>query len=192
MRATGLPLPSIWASEASSSGVITAVECAAKRGPYWRQVWAGVLKSEPLTGKNTSVGLRATCTIQFSAAQIVTSRTIPMTIRMANGAIRSARSARLARRQARRVSRATASGVRPPGCVAPNPRLGHDGYSSSMPGPPASGYSSVVGVCDRDYSPRRASIGSIRAARSAGSKVATTVTISMTIKALAKAKASRG
>ena len=79
---------------------MTAVECLAKSGPYCRQVCAGGLTSEPLTGKNTSVGLRATCTIQFTAAQTATSRTVPTTIRMAKGATRRARSARPARRQA--------------------------------------------------------------------------------------------
>ena len=69
-------------------------------------------KSEPLTGKNTSVGLRATCTIQFTAAQTVTSRTVPTTIRMANGATRKARSARPARRQAAAERRARRRRVR--------------------------------------------------------------------------------
>src|SRR4029450_8702359 len=100
VRATGLPLPSTWASAASSSGVMTAVECLAKSRPYWRQVRDGCLASEPLTGKNTSAGLRATCTIQFNAAQTATTRTVPRTIRMANGATPKAKSARPARRHA--------------------------------------------------------------------------------------------
>src|SRR5580704_13561570 len=100
VRATGLPLPSTWASAASSSGVMTAVEYLAKSGPYCRQVCAGALTSEPLTGKNASVGLRATCTIQFTAAQAATSTTVPMTIRTANVAARKARTARPASRQA--------------------------------------------------------------------------------------------
>jgi pimeloyl-ACP methyl ester carboxylesterase len=79
---------------------MTAVECLAKSGPYWRHVCDGCLTSEPLTGKNTSAGLRATCTIQFTAAQTTTTRTVPRTIRMANGATRKARSARPARRHA--------------------------------------------------------------------------------------------
>src|SRR5438876_6358997 len=79
---------------------MTAVECLAKRGPYCRQVSAGALTSEPLTGKNTSVGLRAACTIQFTAAQTAISRTVPATIRTANGATRKGRTARRASRQA--------------------------------------------------------------------------------------------
>src|SRR5215813_11405288 len=86
VRATGLPLPSTWASAASSSGVMTTVECLTKSGPYSRQVSAGVLASEPLTGKNISVGLRTACTIQFTDAQTATSRTAEMTIRMVHGA----------------------------------------------------------------------------------------------------------
>ena len=71
-----------------------------ERGRIRRQVWDGALKREPLTGKNASLGLRATCTTQFSDAQTVTTRKIPMTIRIANGATRKVRSARLARRHA--------------------------------------------------------------------------------------------
>src|SRR5580704_12135919 len=100
VRATGLPLPSTWASAASSSGVMTAVECLAKSGPYCRQVCAGALTSEPLTEENTSVGLRATCTIQFTGAQTASSRTVPMTIRAGNVATRMATTARRASRQA--------------------------------------------------------------------------------------------
>ena len=70
-----------------------------KSGPYWRQVCAGALASEPLTGKNASVGLRATCTIQFTAAQTATSRIAPTMIRTANGATRKARRAARARRR---------------------------------------------------------------------------------------------
>jgi len=94
------PLPSTWASAASSSGVMTSVECLAKSGPYWRHVCDGGFTSEPLTGKKTSAGLRATCTIQFTAAQTVTTKTVPRAIRMTNGAPRKARSARPARRAA--------------------------------------------------------------------------------------------
>src|SRR5262245_10570025 len=79
VRATGLPLPSTWANEARSSGVMTAVECSTKSGPYSRQVSVGVLASEPLTGKNSSVGLRTAWTIQFAEAQIATSRIPEMT-----------------------------------------------------------------------------------------------------------------
>src|SRR5580700_11137638 len=99
-RASGLPLPSTWASAASSSGVMTAVECLVKSGPYCRQVCAGALTSEPLTGKNASVGLRATCTIEFTAAQTATSRTVATTIRTGNVVARQARIARRASRQA--------------------------------------------------------------------------------------------
>src|SRR5215813_15033923 len=99
VRAMGLPLPSTWASAASSSGVMTAVECLTKSGPYSRQVSAGVLASDPLTGKNISVGLRAACTIQFADAQSATSRIAEPTIRMGSGAPRSAASVRRARRQ---------------------------------------------------------------------------------------------
>src|SRR6476646_5519021 len=100
VRATGLPLPSTWASAASSSGVTTAVECLTKSGPYSRQVSAGVLASEPLTGKNISVGLRAACTIQFTDAQSAASRIAEPMIRMGTGARRSAASVRLNSRQA--------------------------------------------------------------------------------------------
>src|SRR5262249_19745672 len=78
---------------------MTAVEFLAKSGPYSRQVCDGCLTSDPLTGKKTAAGLRATCTIQFTAAQTATVTTAPRTIRMANGATRKARSARPARRQ---------------------------------------------------------------------------------------------
>jgi hypothetical protein len=74
--------------------VMIAVECSSKSGPYRRQVCAGTLASEPLTATNTSVGLRTTCTIQFTAAQAITSRTIPTIIWTANGVTRMARNAR--------------------------------------------------------------------------------------------------
>src|SRR5262245_33812694 len=79
---------------------MTAVECLSKSGPYRRQVSAGALASEPLTGKNTSVGLWATCTSQFTAAQMATTGTVATMIRTANDARRSATSARPASRQA--------------------------------------------------------------------------------------------
>src|SRR5262245_1116959 len=79
---------------------MTAVECSTKSGPYSRQVSAGVLASEPLTGKNSSVGLRTACTIQFTDAHTVTSRIVEAMIRAANGAPRSAASARPTVRQA--------------------------------------------------------------------------------------------
>src|SRR5438093_12655329 len=60
VRATGLPAPSTWASAASRSGVMTGVECSRKSGAYCRQVSGGVFDSTPLTGKNSSVGLRTT------------------------------------------------------------------------------------------------------------------------------------
>ena len=84
---------------------MTAVECSSKSGPYCRQVCAGALASEPLTATNTSVGLRTTCTIQFTAAQTITSRTVPTIIWTANGATRKARNARRARREAERRAR---------------------------------------------------------------------------------------
>src|SRR5262249_4575263 len=79
---------------------MTAVECSSKSGPYRRQVSAGALASEPLTGKNISVGLRATCTIQFTAAQTATSRTVATMILTATGALLSATSARPVKRLA--------------------------------------------------------------------------------------------
>src|SRR6266851_612324 len=79
---------------------MTAVACLTKSGPYCRQVLVGALASEPLTGKNTSVGLRTAWTIQFTDAQTATSRIAATMIRTANGAPRSATSARPARRQA--------------------------------------------------------------------------------------------
>ena len=79
---------------------MTAVEYLAKSGPYCRQVCAGAFTSEPLTGKNTSVGLRAACTIQFTAAQTATSRTVPTMIRTASVATRKTRTARRASRPA--------------------------------------------------------------------------------------------
>src|SRR5262245_61785770 len=85
---------------------MTAVEYLVKSRPYCRQVRAGSLPSEPLTGENTSAGLRATCTIQFTAAQSATTRTVPTTIRMTKGAPRNATSARPAVRQAAADGRA--------------------------------------------------------------------------------------
>ena len=43
-----------------------AVECRRKSGPYCRHVSGGALVSAPLTGKNSSVGLRITWYAQFS------------------------------------------------------------------------------------------------------------------------------
>ena len=60
VRATGLPEPSTWASAARRGGVMTGVACARKSGAYSRHVSGGVLESVPLTGKNSSVGLRTT------------------------------------------------------------------------------------------------------------------------------------
>ena len=80
-----------------------------EKGPYCRQVCAGTLASEPLTAPaatNTSVGLRTTCTIQFTAAQTIASRTVPTINWTANGAVRRARNARRPGREAeRRVRR---------------------------------------------------------------------------------------
>src|SRR5262249_59551058 len=77
---------------------MTAVECLTKSGPYCRQVSGGVLASEPLTGKNISVGLRTVCTIQFTDAQTATSRIAEVKIRTVHGARRRVASARPARR----------------------------------------------------------------------------------------------
>ena len=41
-------------------GEITGVACSRKIGPYCAQVCAGVFASTPLTGKNSSAGLRST------------------------------------------------------------------------------------------------------------------------------------
>ena len=84
---------------------MTAVECSSKSGPYCRQVCVGTLVSEPLTATNTSVGLRTTCTIQFTPAQTITSSTVPTIIWTTNGATRMARNARRARREAERRAR---------------------------------------------------------------------------------------
>src|SRR4029078_3016080 len=85
---------------------MTAVECSCKSAPYSRQVSAGTLASDPLTA-NTSLGLRTTCTIQFTVAQTITSRTVPAMIWADNGATRMARNARRPRRETveRRVRR---------------------------------------------------------------------------------------
>src|SRR5262245_3683857 len=79
---------------------MTAVECSLKSGPYCRHVCAGTLASEPLTATNTSVGLRTTCTIEFTVAQTITSRTVPTIILTANGATRMAENARRPRCEA--------------------------------------------------------------------------------------------
>src|SRR5262245_39110857 len=115
---------------------MTAVECVTKSGPYCRQVSAGVLAREPLTGKNISVGLRTVCTIQFTDAQTPTSRIAEMKIWTVQGAPRRATSARPATRQGterparwRRVrgARSTACEIVANGITA---------YSFSMHGPP--------------------------------------------------------
>src|SRR6266849_11174585 len=92
-RATGLPAPSIWASAASSSGAITAVECSRKSDPYWRQVSRGVFTRAPPTGKNISEGLRTVWTIQFAAPQSVRMPIATARTRIAGGAAQSARNA---------------------------------------------------------------------------------------------------
>ena len=66
---------------------------------------AGALASEPLTARNTSEGLRTTCTIQFTAAQTITSRTVPTIVWTASGASRTARNTRRARREVGRRAR---------------------------------------------------------------------------------------
>src|SRR4051794_11477858 len=76
---------------------MTAVECSTKSDPYCRQVSAGLLASEPLIGKNTSVGLRTACTIQFAAAQTATRRTAEAMMRTAHGAPRRATNTRRVR-----------------------------------------------------------------------------------------------
>src|SRR3989442_15553247 len=103
VRATGLPLPSTWASAASSSGVMTAVACSRKSGPYFRQVSGGVFASAPLTGKNSSVGLRITWYPQFTADQIARMTTTPTTTRIAGGAARIAERARRLHRESGRT-----------------------------------------------------------------------------------------
>src|SRR5688572_21139739 len=120
---------------------MTAVECLEKSGPYCCQVCAGALKSAPLTGKNTSLGLRATCATEFTAAQTAISKTVPATIRMGNGATRKARNARLAIRQtAEAERRARRRWLRVlHGAPCEIVAWGMTGYSSSMPGPSASG-----------------------------------------------------
>jgi hypothetical protein len=75
---------------------------------------AGSFTNEPLTGENTSAGLRATCTIQFTAAQSASTTTVARTIRTANGATRRASSARPARRQTAVERRARPLRVRVP------------------------------------------------------------------------------
>ncbi len=84
---------------------MTAVECSSKSGPYCFHVCAGSLASEPLTATNTSAGLRTTCTIQFTDAQAITSRTVPAITWTASGATRMASNARRARRMAERRAR---------------------------------------------------------------------------------------
>src|SRR5262245_36168605 len=99
---------------------MTAVECLTKSGPYSRQVSAGVLASEPLTGKNISLGLRTVCTIQFTDAQTATSRIAEAKIRTVHGAPRTDTSARLARRPATgcRARRRRVRGARSIACEA--------------------------------------------------------------------------
>src|SRR5262245_28715319 len=75
---------------------MTGVECSSKSGPYCCHVCDGALASEPLTATNTSLGLRTTCTIQFTAAQATTSTTVTATIRTPNGAARIDRRVALA------------------------------------------------------------------------------------------------
>src|SRR5207249_10230414 len=71
VRATGLPAPSTWASAARNAGVMTAVEWPPKIGSYCRHVSGGVLESAPLTGKNSSAGVRMTWEPQLAANQSV-------------------------------------------------------------------------------------------------------------------------
>ncbi len=60
VRTMGLPDPSTCASAARNSGVMVAVEWRRKIVPYASHVSVGDLYSVPLTGKNSSVGLRMT------------------------------------------------------------------------------------------------------------------------------------
>ena len=60
VRAIGLPDASTCASAARNAGVIVAVECLRKTDSYVSQVSSGSLYSTPLTGKNSSEGLRTT------------------------------------------------------------------------------------------------------------------------------------
>src|SRR3990170_612692 len=105
VRATGLPPPSTWASAARNSGVMTAVECSLKSGPYVRHVSDGLLMSASLTGKNSSVGLRIAWYPQLTADHATTMTNAPTRIRIGSGARRSARSARRYSRPRRRTRR---------------------------------------------------------------------------------------
>ena len=73
---------------------MTAVECLVKSGPYSRHVSDGVLESAPLTGKNSSVGLRMTWYTQLAVDQTARTTNALTTRRTANGAAHSARNAR--------------------------------------------------------------------------------------------------
>jgi hypothetical protein len=70
-----------------------AVECLRKSGPYRRHVSDGVLTKAPLTGKNSSVGLRSTWYIAFTDDQASRIVTAPTMMRMVSGAARNARRA---------------------------------------------------------------------------------------------------
>src|SRR2546427_11652340 len=109
VRATGLPAPSTWASAARSSGVMTTVECPRKSDPYWRHVSGGVFESAPLTGKNSSVGLRSTWYVQLTADH--TNR-ITTTITRTRNASGMANSIPHARRPNRKDDRKDANRVR--------------------------------------------------------------------------------
>src|SRR5262245_7164817 len=120
VRATGLPAPSTWASAARSSGAMVAVECARKSASYERHVSGGVFESAPLTGKNSSVGLRTTWYVQFTTDQRA-SRTIAITTtRSASGNAMSTRNALCPKRTRRRnrVGRARRARVFPDGIPA--------------------------------------------------------------------------
>src|SRR5438093_790401 len=101
VRATGFPAPSTWASAARSSGVIMAVECLVKSGPYCRHVSYGVLASAPLTGKNISDGLRIAWYAQLTADQATMMTTAPTRIWTTNGAACIALNARRRDRKGR-------------------------------------------------------------------------------------------
>ena len=73
---------------------MTSVACPRKSRAYSRHVSVGVFESAWLTGKKSSVGLRITWYVQFSADHTIRRRTAPTRIRTAGGAASSARNAR--------------------------------------------------------------------------------------------------
>src|SRR6266545_242670 len=104
VRATGLLPPSTWASAARSSGVITAVECSLKSGPYCRHVSGGVFRRTPSSGKKTSVGLPIAWYTQLTADQTTRMTSATARTRTAIGAAANARNARRNDRTRRRIA----------------------------------------------------------------------------------------